>query len=181
MITRSAALTAVLDELVRIARFDASILLTGETGTGKSLIARGIHSVSPRAAGPFVHLNCGAIPEALLEAELFGAEAGAFTGARARRIGKTGSGQRRHPVSRRARHAARVLPGEAPRGAQERVITRLGANNSIAIDVRVISAMGSDPFVAMNEGGFRRTCIIGWRSRWPGCPHFANARKIFHY
>ena len=155
VITRSAALTAVLDELVRIARFDASILLTGETGTGKSLIARGIHSVSPRAAGPFVHLNCGAIPEALLEAELFGAEVGAYTGSRARRIGKLEAANGGTLFLDELDTLPLSCQVKLLVALQERVITRLGANNSIAIDVRVISAMGSDPFVAMNEGRLR--------------------------
>lgn len=155
VITRNRALLDLLSEVARVARFDASILLTGETGTGKSLIARQIHAASPRASGPFVHLNCGALPEALLEAELFGAEPGAFTGAQRRRIG-----------SFEAAAGGTVFLDELdamPLGCQvkllvalqERQITRLGSTEPIPIDVRLVAAMGRSADRALADGALR--------------------------
>jgi two-component system response regulator FlrC len=155
VVTRNPAMLDLLAELARVARFDASILLTGETGTGKSLIARQIHAASPRSGGPFVHLNCGALPEALLEAELFGAEAGAFTGATRRRIG-----------SFQAASGGTIFLDELdamPLGCQvrllvalqERQITPLGSTTPIPIDVRVVAAMGRSADRALAEGKLR--------------------------
>ena len=155
VLTRSPALLSVLDNLRRVARYDASVLLTGETGTGKSLIARSLHSVSARAAGPFIHINCGAIPEALVEGELFGAEAGAFTGSHSRRVGKF-----------EAANGGTLFLDELdslPIGCQvkllvalqERRITRLGSNKDVPIDVRLVAAMSSDPDEAIRTGKLR--------------------------
>lgn len=155
VITRSPRLLDVLAEVARIAKFDAPILLTGETGTGKSLIARSIHGVSHRAAGPFVHLNCGAIPEGLLEGELFGSEAGAFTGAKARRIGKLEAAAGGTVFLDELDAMPLSCQVKLLVALQERVITRLGGNAAIPIDVRVIAAMGADPFTAIAEGRLR--------------------------
>jgi DNA-binding NtrC family response regulator len=155
VVTRSPRMEATLRELARIAPFGTSVLLTGETGTGKSLVARRLHDASPRANGPFVHVNCGALPEALIEGELFGAEAGAYTGATARRIGKfeAASGGTLFldeldtmPVSCQVKLLVAL---------QERQIHRLGGTTPIPVDVRVITAMASDPFDAIDEGRLR--------------------------
>lgn len=155
VITRSPRLVEVLEEVARIASFDAPILLTGETGTGKSLVARAIHSVSHRARGPFLHLNCGAIPEGLLEGELFGSEAGAFTGARARRIGKLEAAAGGTIFLDELDAMPPSCQVKLLVALQEREITRLGGNAAVAIDVRVIAAMGSDPFAAIRQGRLR--------------------------
>ncbi|MEL6345548.1 MAG: sigma 54-interacting transcriptional regulator, partial [Myxococcota bacterium] len=155
VVTRSDALTEQLTELARIARFEVSILLTGETGTGKSLIARRLHEASDRSARPFVHVNCGAIPESLIESELFGHKKGAFTGAMADKPGKFEVAEGgtifldeldSMPLSCQVRLLV-VL--------QERVVTRLGGNKATPIDVRVIAAMGTDPSDAIDEGRLR--------------------------
>ena len=98
----------------RVADQTFPVLITGESGTGKELVARAIYQHGPRAKAPFLALNCAAIPETLLESELFGHEKGAFTGADRRRIGKFEQCQRRHPVPRRDRRHAAAGPGEAP-------------------------------------------------------------------
>lgn len=155
VLTRSPALRAQLAELARVARFDAAVLLSGETGTGKSLIAQQVHAASPRAEGPFVHVNCGAIPESLIEGELFGAEAGAYTGARSRRIGRFEAARggtvfldelNAMPIGCQAKLLVAL---------QERTITRLGSNTPVPIDVRVVAATSGDPAAAIAAGTLR--------------------------
>lgn len=153
--TRSKALHLELERLARVAGFDASILLTGETGTGKSMLARKVHDASPRASRPFVHLNCGAVPETLLEAELFGSEAGAYTGSKGQRQGRF-----------EAAEGGTLFLDELdtmPLGCQvkllvalqERTITRLGSNTPIPVNVRLIAAMSSLPPKAIADGRLR--------------------------
>ncbi len=155
VVTRSPKMRAELQELGRIARFDVSVLITGETGTGKSLIAQKLHAASERRGAPFVHVNCGAIPESLIEGELFGAEAGAYTGASTRRTGKFEAAQGgtlfldeldTMPLSCQVKLLVAL---------QERCIYRLGGNKPLPIDVRVIAAMGSSPARAIDEGKLR--------------------------
>ena len=111
--------------LHRAAATDTTVLLEGESGTGKELFARALHALSPRADGPFVAINCAAIPETLLETELFGHEKGAFTGASARKPGKFELRASRHAVSRRDRRPAAVAAGEdSPRARREAVRAR---------------------------------------------------------
>lgn len=155
VITRSPILRAELHELARVAPFNVSILLTGETGTGKSLIAQRIHAVSPRGARPFVHVNCGAIPESLLEGELFGSEAGAYTGAKARREGRFEAAQGGTLFLDEIDTMTPACQSRLLVVLQERQITRLGSSKPVAVDVRVIAAMGSDPQRAVAEGRLR--------------------------
>jgi transcriptional regulator with GAF, ATPase, and Fis domain len=155
VITRSSRLLDELDELARVARFDAPVLLTGETGTGKSWIARQVHAASPRAARPFVHINCGAIPEALIEGELFGVEAGAFTGARQRRPGKFEAADGGTLFLDELDSMPPSCQVKLLVALQERAVTRLGGNAEIPVDVRVISAMGAEPMEAIADGRLR--------------------------
>ena len=155
VITRSRRLTATLTELRRIAQFEASVLLTGETGTGKSLIARRLHEASTRAAGPFVHVNCGAIPEALIEGELFGAEAGAYTGAKARRKGRFEAADGGTLFLDELDSMPLACQVKLLVALQDRTITRLGSNTVVPVDVRVVAAMGSDPYEAIAAGRVR--------------------------
>ncbi|WP_457575905.1 sigma-54-dependent transcriptional regulator [Desulfomarina sp.] len=134
---------------------DASVFLIGETGCGKEVVARCLHEVSDRRNGRFVAINCGAIPETLFESELFGHEAGAFTGATARRIGKFEHADGGTLFLDEVNSMPLNLQVKVLRVLQEREIERLGANTPIPIDIRIISATNCDPRKACSEGRFR--------------------------
>ena len=121
LIAQSPAMHAVLDLVERVAPTDATLLIQGESGTGKEVIAKAVHHASARAARPFVAVNCGAVPETLLESELFGYMRGAFTGATVNKLGLFEEAARRHPVPGRDRRDARRAPGQAaPRPPERR-------------------------------------------------------------
>ena len=120
LIGESRAMRELRDNVSRAAKANASVLITGERGTGKELVARAIHRASPRARGPYEKLNCAAVPAELIESELFGHEAGAFTGATKQRRGEVRARPRRHPVPGRGR-------GHAPRDAGEALARAAGA------------------------------------------------------
>ena len=152
----SEPLRRVLALVAKVAPTDSTVLITGETGTGKELIARAIHKRSPRASGPFVSVNCGAIPPSLINSELFGHEKGAFTGAVQRHMG-------RFELANRGTiflDEVGELPSETQiallRVLQERTFERVGGNRSIPVDVRVLSATNRDLNGAISGGGFRR-------------------------
>jgi len=139
----------------RAAPTDVTILVEGETGTGKELVARAIHQHSARSEGPFVVLDCGAVPANLLESEVFGHEKGAFTGANARRVGLLEEA-----------HAGTLFideVGELPvelqpkllRALDQREIRRLGGRDTISLDLRIVAATNRDLAVEVNRGGFR--------------------------
>ncbi|KJS03160.1 MAG: C4-dicarboxylate ABC transporter [Desulfobulbaceae bacterium BRH_c16a] len=155
LLGNSQAIQMVHREIADLGPTDASVFLVGETGCGKEVVARCLHQVSHRRNGPFIAINCGAIPESLFESELFGHEAGAFTGAQARRIGKfeqAGGGTlfldevTSMPINLQVK-VLRVL--------QEREIERLGGTGPLPIDIRVISAGNKDPRKACSGGLFR--------------------------
>jgi PAS domain S-box-containing protein len=156
IIGTSAPLRRVLALVEKVASSDSTVLVTGETGTGKELIARAIHMRSPRAARPFVSVNCGAIAPSLVASELFGHEKGAFTGATQRRLG-------RFEVADGGTiflDEAGELPAETQvallRVLQERTFERLGGTKPIPVDVRVIAATNRDLDQAIADGSFRR-------------------------
>ena len=145
----------VLTEVTKVAPSDSTVLILGETGTGKELIARALHRLSDRATKPFIRVNCAAIPQSLIASELFGHEKGAFTGALQRRIGRFESA-----------HGGTIfldevgdLPAETQiallRVLQEREIERVGSNHPIAVDVRLIAATNRDLNAATASGAFR--------------------------
>lgn len=155
MVFRSGCMAELMSEARMIAVSDASVLIRGESGTGKEILARAIHLASPRARGPFVAINCGAIPEALLESELFGHVKGAFTGA----------GNTRDGLFQAANGGTLFLDeiGDMPlalqvkllRVLQERVVRPVGATQAQAVDVRLLSATHRDLDAAMAQGQFR--------------------------
>ncbi|HWL88334.1 MAG TPA: sigma 54-interacting transcriptional regulator, partial [Polyangiaceae bacterium] len=147
---------ALSKQLARIAKSDITVLITGETGTGKEMIARCVHDGSARAQAPFVAVNCGALSPTLMESELFGHDKGAFTGA-------AGS----KPGWFEAAHGGTIFldeVGDLPLGAQvhllrvlqEREVVRLGARRPIPIDVRIIAATNAELESAVSEGRFRQ-------------------------
>jgi DNA-binding NtrC family response regulator len=133
----------------------APVLISGESGTGKELVARTLHDLSPRAKGPFVAVNCAAIPETLLESEIFGHEKGAFTGALERR---PGCFELAHEGTIFLDEIAEMNPGTQAkflRILQDGTVRRLGGRTEIKVDVRVLAATNKDPVKAIQEGTFR--------------------------
>lgn len=152
----SPAMRAVMEFVNKVADSDSTVLITGESGTGKEVLARALHARSRRHGGPLVPVNCGAIPEALLESELFGHERGAFSGAHQARAGRF-----------ELAHGGTLFLdeiGEMPlglqvkllRALQERCFERVGGTRSVKVDVRIIAATNADLEVAVREGRFRK-------------------------
>jgi transcriptional regulator with GAF, ATPase, and Fis domain len=156
IVGESAALQAVLTRVAKVGPTDSTVLVSGETGTGKELIARAIHKRSPRAARAFVSVNCAAIPSSLIASELFGHEKGAFTGAMQRRLGRFELAEGGTIFL----DEIGELPAETQiallRVLQEREFERVGGNKSIRADVRVITATNRDLQASIQAGTFRR-------------------------
>ncbi len=140
IIGEAAALKQVSQAVQRAAGTDTTVLLEGESGTGKELFARALHALSPRANGPFVAINCAAIPDNLLEAELFGYEKGAFTGATQRKLGKFEVANRGTLFLDEIGELPLALQGKILRALEERTFDRLGATAAVKVDVRVVAA-----------------------------------------
>ncbi len=140
IVGRSAAIKGVLEELAMVATTDATVLITGETGTGKELIARALHNRSSRRAHPFVKVNCAAIPTGLLESELFGHEKGAFTGAVVPRVGRFELANRGTMFLDEIGEAPLELQPKLLRVLQEREFERLGSSRTLHTDARLITA-----------------------------------------
>ena len=140
----------------RAAGSDITVLISGESGTGKELVARAIHFNSPRKAGPFITVNCTAIPETLIESELFGHERGAFTGATTKRIGKFEHANRGTIFLDEIGDMELALQAKLLRVLQERRIQRVGGTTSIPIDIRVLTATNQSLEAAVEAGTFRK-------------------------
>ena len=155
LVGASPELLEVFKSVGRIGPSPATVLVTGESGTGKELVARAVHAVSPRAAGPFVAVNCAAIPEDLLESELFGHERGAFTGAVARKVGRFERAHGGTLFLDEIGDMSLVLQAKILRALQEREIERVGGEERIALDVRVVAATHRDLAALIASGDFR--------------------------
>ena len=155
LVGQSPAMRKLFSVIERVAPTDASVLITGATGTGKELAARAIHDLSPRREGAFVDINCSAIPETLIEAELFGHQRGTFTGAHENRSGlfEKASGGTLFLDEVDALNLS--AQAKLLRVLQERTVRRIGARANIAIDVRIISATNCDLSQAVASGRFR--------------------------
>ncbi len=151
----SSAMQEVFKAIGRVAPTDATVLVRGESGTGKELVARAIYKYSSRANGPFAVINCVAIPETLLESELFGYEKGAFTGAASRRVGKIEQAQRGTIFLDEIGDMPLSIQAKLLRLLQEKQIQRLGGGAPIPVDVRIIAATNRDLEQAVKAGSFR--------------------------
>ena len=155
IIGSSAGMRRIFDTIEKVAPTSVSVLVLGETGTGKELIANEIHRRSPRAQGPFVTINCGAIPENLLESELFGHVRGAFTGAAATRQGRFQAADGGTIFLDEIGEMPLNLQVKLLRVLQDRTITKVGATQSEAIDIRILAATHVDLEAAVQQGRFR--------------------------
>ena len=179
IVGQSAALRRVLEQARQVATTDSTVLLLGETGTGKELIATHIHELSARHGRAMVRVNCAAIPNTLMESELFGRERGAFTGALARQIGRF----------ELADHSTIFVDeiGDLPvdvqvkllRVLEERRIERLGSPTAIHVDIRIIAATHRNLEQRLAEVRFVRTCSTGSTCSRSSCRPFASAPRTF--
>ncbi len=155
LVGQSPAIKHLLEQITRAAKSNASVLITGERGTGKELVARAIHTLSPRAKGPLEKLNCAALPSELIESELFGHEAGAFTGATKQRRGKFERASGGTLFLDEVGDMPLAMQAKLLRVLQEREIERVGGNETIKVDTRVVAATNRDLVAATEKDAFR--------------------------
>jgi DNA-binding NtrC family response regulator len=160
MIYRDDAMASVVKLAQQIAGSDASVLVTGESGTGKEVLARYVHSRSQRVKKPFITVNCAAIPENLLESELFGHEKGAFTGALGRRIGKFEEANGGTLLLDEISEMDVRLQAKLLRAIQERVIDRVGGSKPVPVDIRIIATSNRNLTDAVRAGTFREDLMF---------------------
>jgi two-component system, response regulator FlrC len=160
LIYRDDAMARVVKLAQQVASSDASVLITGESGTGKEVLARYLHTHSARARKPLICVNCAAIPETLLESELFGHEKGAFTGAVARRVGKFEEANGGTLLLDEVSEIDVRLQAKLLRAVQERVIDRVGGTRPVAIDIRIIATSNRNLAEAVREGTFREDLLF---------------------
>ncbi len=156
IVAKSAAMEQLVDLARRVAKFDATVLITGESGSGKERIARLVHDESTRSTGPFIAVNCGAITETLLESELFGHARGAFTGANQDRPGLFEAANNGTLLLDEVGEISKGMQVKLLRVLQEREIRRVGENKSRRLDLRVVAATNRDLALAVADGSFRQ-------------------------
>ncbi len=156
MIGKSAVMVCVYEAIKQVARSHASVLISGESGTGKELVAHALHYCSDRDTGPFIKLNCGAIPETLIESELFGYEKGAFTDAHERRKGKFEAANGGTIFLDEVGELTPAIQVKLLRVLQEKEFMRVGGVSPVMVNVRIVAASNKDLEKEMNEGAFRQ-------------------------
>lgn len=159
IVGRSFAVRQVLERIEKVAPTDARVLITGENGTGKELVSQAIHRLSARSDGPFVEVNCAAIPSELIESELFGHVKGSFTGAHEDRTGKFELAHRGTLFLDEIGDMSLAAQAKVLRALQEGLVTRVGSGKSIKVDVRVLSATNKDLDEEIREGRFREDLL----------------------
>ncbi len=155
LVTANPKLRDISEQIGRLAKTDVSVLIIGESGTGKELLSHGVHLLSKRAEGPYIAINCAAIPENLLESELFGYERGAFTGAHKTTIGKVEQAHNGTLMLDEIGDLPLSLQAKLLRVLQERVIERVGGRKTIAVNFRLVCATNCNLEEAIAEGRFR--------------------------
>jgi DNA-binding NtrC family response regulator len=165
IITAEPQMLDILDKVKRIAQTDSTVLIQGESGTGKELIARAIHRYSRRSGGPYVAFNCAAMPETLVENELFGHEKGVYTGAIARQAGKLEQAHGGTILFDEVSEMAKPVQAKLLRAIQEREVVRLGGSASVKVDIRIVATTNKELAAEVNEGNFRedlffRLCVV---------------------
>jgi DNA-binding NtrC family response regulator len=161
LVGRSPAIRRIKELVGTVAPTETTVLITGESGTGKELVAKAIHAGSPRRFGPLVVVNCGALPEGTLESELFGHEAGAFTGARYRHKGKFEIAQGGTIFLDEVGEVSPKVQVELLRILEEKNVTRLGGSVAVPVDFRVVAATNQDLHARVKAGSFRED--LYWR------------------
>ncbi len=156
LLFRDPVMAEALADIPRFAALDEPVLIEGETGTGKELVAMAVHRISPRTAGPFVAVNCGAIPESMLESELFGHERGSFTGASARHRGRFEQASGGTLFLDEAGEMPLQFQVRLLRVLEDRAVQRIGAEQPVDVDVRIIAATNRDLHEDVQSGLFRR-------------------------
>jgi two-component system response regulator AtoC len=155
-ITRNTEMRAILEVLEKVAAGSVSVLLTGESGTGKELLAHELHERSPRAKGPFVEVNCAALSESLLEAELFGHEKGAFTGALSTRLGLVETADNGTLFLDEVAEMPPALQAKLLRTTEDRSLYRVGGRQKIRVDIRIVAATNRNLATEIEAGRFRQ-------------------------
>jgi len=159
MVGNSQAMREIYTLIEQVAPSSASVIITGESGTGKEMVARTIHKLSPRADQPFIAINCAAVPETLMESELFGHERGAFTGASERRMGCFELADKGTLLLDEIAEMPFVLQAKLLRVLEDKSVRRLGASRETNVDVRVIAATNKDPAKAVQAGTLREDLL----------------------
>ena len=159
LVGNSAPMREIYSLVEQVASSSASVLITGESGTGKELVARTIHQLSPRRDKPFIGINCSAIPETLMESELFGHEKGAFTGAASRRAGCFELAEGGTLLLDEIAEMPPLLQSKLLRVIEERAVRRLGSPKEIKVDVRLLAATNQDPDKAVGKGSLREDLL----------------------
>ena len=155
IIGRSEAMQTLFEMLPQVAASDSTVLIEGESGTGKELVARALHHLSPRCRGPFVAINCGALPDTLLESELFGYQAGAFTDARRNKIGRFTAANGGTLFLDEIGDVSGAMQVRLLRAVQERSVEPLGALTPTPVDVRIVAATNKELAALVQQGIFR--------------------------
>lgn len=155
----SSAVTKLKQLITRVAPFPSTVLVTGETGAGKEMVARAVHQLSPRADGPFVRVNCASIPETLFEAELFGHEKGAFTDARQMRVGCFEAAAQGTVFLDEVGEVPLAMQAKLLRVLQEKEIMRIGSSTAVQVDVRIVAATNRNLDAMVAAGTFREDLL----------------------